>query len=237
MIYNNLSTNIRKDILNHEINDKLDSYLNDNNEIPLKEIYEAKVIDNKDIKKIGRAKVRVYGIHSDEILDKDLPWAYPSNNNLVNKYGSIIIPEIDQIVGIIFHNGDVYLPKYIININKINQLPPSKNTAYPDNIIILETKNGTIINFRRDTEEINIEQKSNAKINIAGNGIITIQKDNNFIELTTLGITISGGIVTITGGILNTNGLAAPTGTGPFCAIPIDPLTGLPHLGNQVVGT
>ena len=41
----------------------------------------------------------------------------------------------------------------------------------------------------------------------------------------------------LTGGMLKCNGTASPSGSGPFCAIPVCPFTGAPQCGSQVSGT
>lgn len=41
----------------------------------------------------------------------------------------------------------------------------------------------------------------------------------------------------LTGGQLECNGTATPSGSGPFCAIPCCPVTGAPHCGSMVMGT
>ncbi len=80
---------------------------------------------------------------------------------------------------------------------------------------------------------INID--GDAKINTSGDTEIKTTGNTN-IE-SELNCTVKAMNVKITGGILNVNGTSAPTGTGPFCAIPTCPISGLPHIGNQVVGT
>lgn len=50
------------------------------------------------------------------------------------------------------------------------------------------------------------------------------------------GITTIDGNTTIKGGTLQANGTAAPSGSGPFCGIPVCPFTGAPHVGNIVQG-
>lgn len=49
--------------------------------------------------------------------------------------------------------------------------------------------------------------------------------------------TVKGAMVKITGGTLMTNGMAPPTGSGPFCALPMCPIIKIPHSGNIVMGT
>jgi hypothetical protein len=48
-------------------------------------------------------------------------------------------------------------------------------------------------------------------------------------------VTINSAATVITGGTLTNNGIAAPTGTGPFCAVPVCPF-GFPHTGNIASG-
>ena len=98
---------------------------------------------------------------------------------------------------------------------------------------------------------ITIDNSGNIEIKSAGNNAINIDGDANIdvkgnAEIKTeedttieagLNCTVKAMEVKITGGILTVNGNSAPTGTGPFCAIPICPISGLPHIGNQVAGT
>ena len=42
---------------------------------------------------------------------------------------------------------------------------------------------------------------------------------------------------TLTGGMVKCNGTASPSGSGPFCAIPVCPFSGAPQCGSQVSGT
>lgn len=50
-------------------------------------------------------------------------------------------------------------------------------------------------------------------------------------------VTLSGTDVVLTGGKLTTAGSASPSGSGPYCGIPVCPFTGAPHVGNIVMGT
>lgn len=48
-------------------------------------------------------------------------------------------------------------------------------------------------------------------------------------------IDIKGGTITVTGKEFKTKaGTCSPTGTGGFCAIPVCPLSGAPHIGNSI---
>jgi phage baseplate assembly protein gpV len=50
-------------------------------------------------------------------------------------------------------------------------------------------------------------------------------------------VTLSSPSVKITGGSVEIAGTAAPTGSGPFCAIPNCIFSGAPHIGKKIVGT
>ena len=64
-----------------------------------------------------------------------------------------------------------------------------------------------------------------------------IKATNVKVEATS--VEVKGTTVNITGGTLKTGngGVAAPTSKGGFCAIPICPLTGAPHIGDVLTGT
>lgn len=71
--------------------------------------------DINDPQKIGRARIRVYGVF-DDIPTQDLPWAFPSSTNTVfgqaGKSGSISIPKVGAIVKVEFDQGDIMNPFY-----------------------------------------------------------------------------------------------------------------------------
>lgn len=90
------------------------------------------------------------------------------------------------------------------------------------------TKEGDIEVSNRDSDS------GTVTINVKGDA--TIISPNITVEGTS-SIIVKSPDVTITGGMLTTRGSVAPQGTGPFCAIPICPLTGAPHVGPKVMGT
>jgi len=65
-------------------------------------------------------------------------------------------------------------------------------------------------------------------MNILSAGPVTVTSPQMNLNTTNLNIKA----LTITA----PNGFTAPTGSGPFCALPICPFTGLPHLGNVFAG-
>lgn len=121
--------------------------------------------------------------------------------------------------------------------------------------IVLDENGASSISLG-DSSEVTIEKDSG--ITIKGKSTITIEGDNSVEIKGKSDVKITGDYnieannsnleskvksvikapqVQITGGILKVNGVAAPSGSGPFCGIPVCPLTGAPHVGNQVTGT
>ena len=78
---------------------------------------------------------------------------------------------------------------------------------------------------------------SKSVILVNNDGSIKIKSTDVKVEATN--VEVKGSNVNITGGILKTGkgGTAAPTSKGGFCAIPVCPLTGAPHIGDVLSGT
>ena len=89
----------------------------------------------------------------------------------------------------------------------------------------MDSDNGEIMMDLKGT--ISITAHDNSNIEVSGNSEILVNGS----------ATLDCPNVTIKGGVLNVDGSVGPTGSGPFCAIPVCPLTGAPHIGNKVVGT
>lgn len=82
-----------------------------------------------------------------------------------------------------------------------------------------------------------IEISKDGNIDIKGEGTFTLNIDKN-AEINVLGsTTLTSKDVTITGGSLTISGTASATGEGGFCAIPVCPFTGAPHIGHIISGT
>lgn len=81
----------------------------------LGKIYIGIVEDINDPQKMGRAKIRVYGVF-DDIPTADLPWAFPDSKNPIfgqaGKSGSISIPKNGAVVKVEFNQGDIMNPVY-----------------------------------------------------------------------------------------------------------------------------
>jgi hypothetical protein len=160
-------------------------------------------------------------IYTTKVIDK--------NNKLKNSNYQEDYP--DSMVFFETDNGDYF---------KINR--KKKETTF-------EHTSGTKIVIKGDGS-VNIEVVKNETEDIAKNKTTTIggneQKDitgsetinANKIDINSqTTITVNGPYVKITGGTLQVNGVVAPTGTGPFCALPFCTITGAPQSGNIVTGT
>lgn len=89
---------------------------------PLPGLYRARVEDINDPAKIGRVRIRVpqcHGVPTGELSDtsikaKDLPWAYPCTPYGGGfDHGSFIVPEVGDMVWVVFESGNPNQPVYL----------------------------------------------------------------------------------------------------------------------------
>jgi len=258
-----MEKNIRE-ILNSEVFDVLREFIsNESNKKDLS-FYTGKVVDNNDPEKIGRCRIRVYGVF-DDIPLVDIPWALPDFSFIGSKVGSFIVPPIDTIVKVYFDNDDIHLPRYTSKIVDKNNLPTDKNVDYPNTMVFFESDDGDKFLINRQTKKLEFHHSSgnvitmdlngNTTININGDethsvvGDHVIENENlktSFIKISKNGeITIDGGTsnLTVNGNnvtidhraLLTVTGTAViPSTTGPLNCLPVDTLTGMPHAGNIV---
>ena len=66
------------------------------------------VVDNQDPQSLGRCRIKVYG-KFDLLETEDIPWATPSNTQIVGAYS---VPNIGDIIAVYFDNGNIYSPVY-----------------------------------------------------------------------------------------------------------------------------
>jgi hypothetical protein len=71
--------------------------------------YKGKVVQRIDPLRLGRLKVRVFGVHSESIKEEDLPWAWPSLPG-GDQCGLWFIPPLDSWVRIKFDEKDPEYP-------------------------------------------------------------------------------------------------------------------------------
>lgn len=202
--------------------------------------YIGKVVDNKDPDKIGRCKIKVFGLF-DEVADDDLPWAIGEQGFVGSLVGSFIVPPIGCIVSVSFENGDIYFPKYSNKVVDKSKLPKSRSKNYPDNMIFFETDEGSSFEIDRSNEDITFKHKSGSKVKFkidGSTGKLTVNAGE--VEINNSGTTaLNGTSINLQHSLmLSDNGsfvIPDPTG-GPFCALITCPYSGMPLQGKKVMG-
>jgi hypothetical protein len=250
--------NSRK-FLNQEITSTYKKFL-DEEEVSYDKKYVGKIVDNDDPEKLGRCKVRVYGIFDNVIPDSDLPWAVPDFNFIGSTMGNFVVPPKNTIVQVYFDHGDIYFPHYSTKVIESSKLSSKRLEDYPDTMILFETDEGDYLTMNRKSgkfvfhhnsgNNLEINRKGDVDILVNGNKEELVKKDETHtvlgdhvikngniakITIDRIGnVTIEGGIVKIDHTVmLNVTGQSViPTGVGPLNALPQDPVTGLPHSGN-----
>ena len=133
------------------------------------------VEDNKDPKKRGRCKVRVYTIYND-IPTADLPWATPFKDLNGNVF---VPPEIGKIVSIIFNSGNIYKPEFVYaqhyNVNLEKKLQTLSDQGYISMRALMFDHKTQI--YSNDDEGLMVDYKLN-NINIVDKSININLKDN-----------------------------------------------------------
>lgn len=135
------------------------------------------VVDNKDEKKEGRCRVRVFG-KFDNIEDNMLPWAICKNKN---SRGSLIIPKIGDIVVVEFNNGNIYEPEYYA-IEYIEEELKEKWGDYPDSFsLVYDIDNKIYIYFNKSNRLI--IKYNNCELNIDSKDTLHIKNNKNEIHI------------------------------------------------------
>lgn len=243
-----------KDLINDNFKTNLPDlakrYISIINKTTYDQSYVGKIVNNKDIQKLGRCKIRVYGIFGNEIPDDDLPWAIPDFEYIGSSLGSFIVPEIGTLVNVYFRDGDLYFPHYTTKILDKNNISQEKDEDYPDTMVFYETTNGDYFKINRKTFESIERHASGIFITKDINGNITIDTtDCNTGNLTIISngdINVKANNINLDAPIgvkINASKIEFPKGPvvpdsagGPFNCLLFDPLTGVPHSGNIEYG-
>jgi hypothetical protein len=206
--------------------------------------YVGKVVDVNDPEKIGRVRVRVYGIYEDTIPDDDLPWAIQEPSFLGSTLGNFIVPPVDTIVNVRFSHGNIYEPIYCSKAIVKSKMPTDKDIDYPNNLIFFETDQGDSFSINVSTKETKYKTASGDEILVDGSGNITINTTDATVGNLTVNVkgdykvnadgSISFRSPTITaendlGASVTPNALG-----GPFCALNLCLYAGTMHQGKTV---
>lgn len=206
--------------LNAPIDEMVSNYLNSYDDDSFTASYVGIIVDNNDPEKLGRCRINVYTVF-DGVPTDSLPWALPDMSFIGSNVGSFIVPTVGTVVSVYFQNGDIYSPHYTTKVIVRNKMPKNKDIDYPNTMVFFETDNGDSFEINRAKSTTTYTHSSGTTIHIDADGSVSIESENNVNILHNNACTISGDYV-------------QPTGRGGFCAIPICPFTGLPHVGNVI---
>lgn len=202
--------------------------------------YEGIVEDNNDPRKLGRCRVRVFGQY-DKIPVDVIPWAHPD----FGIAGEFKVPEVGSIVNVYFRDNEKYSPHYTTMVVNTADLPEERDEDYPNTLVLFKTPNGDYLKINKKTNEITFRHASGGIVTFVENGDVkvdTTHTSSGKVEIVARGnvnITAVGNVSVSSETTINVDapiiiapsGNALPVGTGPFCAMPIDPLTGMPQTG------
>lgn len=148
------------------------------------ELYKGIIEDNNDPKKIGRVKVRVYGVHSDDVNmlpTNTLPWSEIIHGSSLSGsgIGMSAVPNKGTMVWVLFENNNINVPVVIGAVSGIHDKASSKK-AFSD-------IDGVIpVSSRLNESDIN-RLTRNEKISETIHGTI----NNNLKSTSAVGRTIS----------------------------------------------
>lgn len=156
-------------------------------------MFTGKIEDNIDPDKLGRCRIRVFGIFDDKnISTKDLPWAVPEQSFLGSTVGSFVVPPIGTIVRVYFDNDDIYSVCYTTKALNINQLSTLKDEDYPSTMVLMESDNGDYVIINRKTLEFEFHHASGSSVKLDADGNIDI--NNTGSEVGKLTINVKGDV-------------------------------------------
>jgi hypothetical protein len=181
--------------------------------------FEGVVMNNGDPEMLGRVQVLV-----PELLwltPDTMPWVHPEHGS------NTVVPLIGASVAVYFLKGSRAHPIYRGGTNeyKSTRLKEYKTfttaVLFEDpNIVILWDRTAMKLSIKIGVNEIALDGVSNA------------------LEVKSLAkVSVNAPLVEVTGGQLQVNGAAAPSGSGPFCGLLNCAFSGASHVGNIVSGT
>lgn len=151
-------------------------------------VYEAKVINNNDERKLCRIQARIKGIF-DGISDADLPWAVPEYKHPDGAYnrggdsiwkaifsdhsGMVWIPKNDHKVGLKFPTGDPHRPVWTNYCVDEEVKIPEGDVNYPDRAVF-KFSNGCYMIIDTRTNEIFINNPGDVNVTILGDLNMTV---------------------------------------------------------------
>lgn len=142
-----------------------------------KMVYEAKVTNNYDQRKLCRIQARIDGVF-DGIPDADLPWAIPEfshpdgaynpGGNARDRSGMAWVPKKDHKVGLKFPTGDPHRPVWTsYTVDEQVALPEHQDVNYPDRAVF-KFSNGCYMIIDTRTNEIFLNNPGDIDITVLG---------------------------------------------------------------------
>ena len=164
--------------------------------------YTGIVVDNEDPDKLGRCKIRVYGVFEKGIENVDLPWAIPDFNFIGSELGSFIVPPKESIVKVYFDNNDYHTPRYttkVIDTKNLN-FKAGITDDYPNTMVFFETDAGEYFKINRKTRTSTYRHASGVMITIDQHGNINIDNKGVTLEKGDFVVNIEGNTTLNCGG-------------------------------------
>ncbi len=155
--------------------------------------WTGKVILVNDPLKLGRVKVKIFGIY-DDVQEDAIPWALPQTGYLGSSSSNLVVPPVDSIVRGFFENGDTYKPIYTSIITVDNPIEAAAksfiglnspgdsimndavNSDYPHTMVLMKTDEGEGVTLNRRNGLMKISHRSGLKLQIDPNGSILIEQ-------------------------------------------------------------
>lgn len=235
---------MKKEKFEKDLSDLLREFLDNQSRssVSEKKFYIGRVVDNNDPEKLGRCRVRIFGVFDDgKIPDSDIPWALHDESFTGSNTGSFIVPPIDTIVRVYFENDNIYQPIYTSKVVDKNNISTFKDEDYPNSIVFYDV-DGTSLVYNRTTFEWSFIHVSGLSFTIDKDGNVLV--DNEGSKSGNIEIKAKGNVTlsSLNGNVI----LHAPKGnvklhkqaTAPVNNIPIDQVSGSPNnIGGQFPGT
>lgn len=134
-------------------------------------IYRGVVEDRNDPDKLGRCRIRVFGIH-DDLLEQDeqqgiptdqLPWAEPVMGLVegsMSGYGQWSVPLHGTHVMVFFENGNWMQPRFFATVPGKPESAPDTSKGFndPDGVYPTETRDGTWPHLQQPINESDVHR-------------------------------------------------------------------------------
>jgi hypothetical protein len=159
------------------------------------------VVDLQDPKKLGRVKVRVFGVY-DDIEDKDLPWAQivvPITSGVNDGNGQYLgLLKDSQVFGMFLDGQNSQLPMVIGTIPKEGDANPKAEANYPHNKVY-QTEKGNFKEWDDKDDRIKEGHHSGTYYEMDKDGNMTIYAEKDVTVIAKGKVSIQAPIIDISG--------------------------------------